>query len=89
MRARFPWNINTSGPVQPNHTAKAGSAPNPRPAHAGGAQGQAGGAGVARCTYHRGYGRFVFFFLFVGRCPHFCPLPDGNHGEHFIKIAPL
>ena len=76
MRARFPWNINTSGPVQPNHTAKAGSAPNPpaRPCRRSAGAGR-GVRALPAARIIRVMGASSLFSSLLGVAPIFSPSP--------------
>ena len=76
MRAPFPWNINTSGPVQPNHTAKAGSAPNPpaRPCRRSAGAGR-GVRALPAARIIKAMGASSFFSSLLGVAPIFSPSP--------------
>lgn len=76
MCAPFPWNINTSGPVQPNHTAKAGSAPNPpaRPCRRSAGAGR-GVRALPAARIIKAMGASSLFSSLLGVAPIFSPSP--------------
>ena len=73
MRARFPWNINTSGPVQPNHTAKAGSARTPGLLMQAERRGRPGVRALPAARIIEAMGASSFFSSFLGVAPFFAP----------------